>query len=350
MLAPLEGVSHPLFRQMMTEFGGLGCVCTEFVRVTNTPLTQAALQREVVFTNDVPLSVQVMGNLAEQMAEAAAAVSALGADVVDINLGCPVPKVVKKGVGAAMLRDLDLLARVLSAMRAAVPGLLSAKIRAGWDDKNHILAIGRTVQAAGADYIVVHPRRRADFYAGIADWRIIAALKAELDIPVVGNGDCWYAADAPRMMAETGCDAVMIGRPALRNPWIFGQIDDLLAGRVPFHPAGDDVVALIDSIIERYRGGFVHDRFVIGKLKEWCSYLIRAAPDPVAARSLVLRPPTVEGVRAGMAAVFAGVAATDVDLDAFGTLGLERSGSAVLAQDDTPPPISYVGPRGQHAP
>ncbi len=343
MLAPMEGVSHPTFREILAAQGGLGCVCTEFVRVTTEPLAPSVLRREVRFAQGVPLSVQVMGNLPEQMADAAGAVAAHGADIVDINLGCPVPKVVKKGVGAAMLKDLDLLERVLSAMRAQVPGLLSAKIRAGWDDKAHVLAIGETVQRAGADFIVVHPRRRADYYAGVADWRIVRTLKEALDIPVVGNGDVWYAVDAPRMRAETGCDAVMIGRPALRNPWIFRQIEELERGVEPFAPTGDDVVTFLHDVTERYREVFGKDRFVIGKLKEWCSYIVRAAPDPVAARAAVLRQPEIDGVLAGLRQVFAGLPADAIDLRADGHLCHERSGSAILAQDDALP-AGYVGP------
>lgn len=357
LLAPLEGVSHPAFRQLLAERGGIGCVCTEFVRVTQTPLSPAVLRREVVFVPGTPLSVQVMGNLVSQMAEAAEAVAALGADVVDINLGCPVPKVVKKGVGAAMLKDLDLLHQVLAAMRARVPGLLSAKIRAGFDDKSHVLAIGEAVQAAGADYIVVHPRRRADFYAGTADWRIIGMLKAHLRIPVVGNGDCWYAADVQRMRSETGCDGVMLGRPALRNPWIFEQAADIAAGRTPHHPSGDEVVALVDTIIARYRAAFGYEGAVLGKLKEWCAYLLRAVPDVPGdspsgglvggtARAAVLRPGDVEGVRAGIAAVFGGRRTSELDLGASGELGLERSGSVEAPEQEPSAVTRYVGPRG----
>ncbi len=345
MLAPLEGVSHPPFRALMAGKGGIGCVCTEFVRVTTEQLSPTVVEREVIFAPGTPLSVQVMGNLAEQMADAAEAMAVRGADIVDINLGCPVPKIVKKGVGAAMLKDLDLLYRVIAAMRARVPGLLSAKIRAGWDDKAHILAIGDAVQAAGADLIIVHPRRRADYYAGVADWRMIGELKAHLAIPVVGNGDCWYAADAGRMRAETGCDGVMLGRPALRNPWIFQQIDQLARGEEPIHPSGDDVVAWMDHVVATYREAFGKDRFVIGKLKEWCAYLVRAVPDDEAARGTILRPADVDGVLAGLRQVFAGRPASALDLDAFGSLHLERSGSALVAQDEAAP-AQFVGPRG----
>src|SRR5690606_26877970 len=138
----------------------------------------------------------------------------------------------------------------VSCMRARTPGCLSAKIRAGFDDSAGAVAIARVIEDAGADFIVVHPRRRADFYQGVADWRIIGAIKERLRIPVIGNGDVWYAADALRMRAETGCDGVMIGRGALRNPWIFEQIDALSGGRPPPRPSGDDVLGHFDALAE----------------------------------------------------------------------------------------------------
>src|SRR5262245_49118264 len=228
--APMEGVTHPILRQLMAERGGIGVVCTEFVRITSGPLSLRTLRRHIVRPPRGLLSVQVMGNHIEHMADAAAIVSDLGADVVDINLGCPAPRVVRKGVGSAMLKDPKLLFEVISAMRRSVPGVLSAKIRAGFDDASVVLTNAKTLEDAGVDYLVVHPRRRCDFYEGVADWRTIKLLKDNLQIPVVGNGDVWSAEAALRMRAQTGCDAVMIGRGALRNPWIFEQIADLTAG------------------------------------------------------------------------------------------------------------------------
>ena len=183
MLAPMEGVSHPEFRRIFAERGGIGVVCTEFVRISRAPLHLESLAKHVVKAPGTPLSVQVMGNDAAKMADAAASVAHAGADVVDINLGCPAPRAVRKGVGAAMLKDPELLFSVLSSMRQRVDCLLSAKIRAGFEDAEHVVHIGRTVEKAGADFLVVHPRRRADFYEGVADWRIIRTLKDALGIP-----------------------------------------------------------------------------------------------------------------------------------------------------------------------
>lgn len=294
MLAPMEGVSHPLLREMIAERGGVGIVCTEFVRVSRAPISEARLRREVVKAPGLPLSVQVMGNDADKMAEAAAIVADAGADVVDVNLGCPTPRAVRGGVGAAMLKDLALLESVLSRMRARTPVKLSAKIRAGFDDAARVLEIGRVVQGCGADYLVVHPRRRCDFYEGTADWRVIARLKDALSIPVVGNGDAWFAADVPRMMRQTGCDAVMIGRPALRNPWIFRQAAELMEGREPVRPSGADLMAHLREVRRRYEPVFGGG--TLGKAKELLRYLGQAVDDGGRFVREVVRLPSLDSI------------------------------------------------------
>lgn len=326
MLAPMEGVTHPTFRAMTAERGGVGCLCTEFVRIGRSELNAASLRREVVKFEGVPLSVQVMGNEVERMAEAAGLMAEAGADIVDINLGCPMPRIVRKGVGAAMLKNPELLFNVLSAMRAAVPGLLSAKIRAGFDDAENVVNIAKLVQQAGADFIAVHPRRRADFYEGVADWRIIKVLKEELDIPVVGNGDVWYAADALRMIEETRCDAVMIGRPALRNPWIFEQIADLRAGRRPKWPTGEDLFAYLLDVRTRYE---LESPGAVGKMKEMLRYVARAVDGERTFLRETLRLQTMDELMAACEQALAHLPSERVDLHAEGLLGLEQSGSAL---------------------
>lgn len=328
MLAPMEGVTHPALRALLAERPGLGIVCTEFVRISRAPINPRSLKREVVKAPNAPLSVQVMGNEADKMAEAARVVAEAGADVVDINLGCPAPRVVKKGVGSAMLKDRALLHEVLTQMRRAVPGLLSAKIRAGFDDASGVVDNAKTLEAAGVDYLVVHPRRRCDFYEGVADWRIIRLLKQELRIPVVGNGDCWYAKDVLRMRAETGCDAVMIGRPALRNPWIFEQALDLAEGREPRHPSGSEVLAFLHEVVACFAREFPGSKNgSVGKLKELLSYIARAVPDQRVFQKAVLRLETVDQILDACEAELSRRSAAELDLGARGELALERSGA-----------------------
>jgi nifR3 family TIM-barrel protein len=327
LLAPMEGVGHPLFRALVAEQGGIGMVCTEFVRVHGGTVGRRYFESQVVKVPGVPLSVQVMGRDEAKMAEAAEIVQAAGADVVDINLGCPSSKATKGGVGAAMLKDLDLLARVLRAMRGAVSGRLSAKIRAGFDD-DRALDIARVVEDAGCDFLAVHPRKRTDQYRGVADWRIIHAIKAHVSIPVIGNGDCWYASDFTRMQAETGCDAVMVGRPAIRNPWIFRQAQDLAEGREPFAPSGADVVAWLREVSERYLEVWPNERKSAGKLKELLRWIGRAVDDDRAFVKAALRLETPAEIVAYAETTIGALGAGDLDLAAEPTLGLEARPSA----------------------
>lgn len=331
VLAPMEGITHPEFRHVMSRIGGLGLVCTEFVRITQSPMGKRQVARTVVKTPGTPLSVQVMGNDADRMAEAAEMVEGAGADVVDINLGCPMPRIVRKGVGAAMLKDLKLLERVLLQMRRHTKGLLSAKIRAGFDDSSQVLETGRLIQDCGVDYLAVHPRRRCDFYKGVADWRIIGLLKSHLDIPVVGNGDVWYAADALRMRRETGCDAVMIGRPALRNPWIFAQVEALTNGTPPPHPNGAELFDYLQTLIRRYEEIFEGRKTgLVGPAKEMLTWHARAIPNGRSLISPLLRLESVDAILEGAEALLAPIPREGLDMDAFGSLKLEQCGTALV--------------------
>lgn len=324
----MEGITHPAFRALIAARPGVGVVCTEFVRIAASGLSARFLEQQVVRAPGAALSVQVMGNHLEHMAEATHVVSRAGADIVDLNVGCPAPRVVRKGVGAALLKDLDLLERVVRAMREQTSGCLSAKIRAGFDDSVGAVAIARRIEAAGADFITVHPRRRADFYQGVADWRIIGAIKAAVAIPVIGNGDIWYAADALRMRAETRCDGVMIGRGALRNPWIFEQIRALERGEPAPHPSGDDLLAHYDALAEMLsRAAF---RARLGMLKEQVRYLLRVVPDGATLARAALRAETLEALRAVLDARFRGEPPASLDLAAGGG-ALERSGTVQVS-------------------
>lgn len=324
----MEGVTHPAFRALIAARPGVGVVCTEFVRIASGGLSREALRHEVVRAPGSALSVQVMGNHLEHMSEAAEIVSEAGADIVDLNVGCPAPRVVRKGVGSAMLKNPVLLRQVVEAMRRRTRGWLSAKIRAGFDDSGGAVAIARLIADAGADFITVHPRRQVDFYGGVADWRIIAAIKAAVSIPVIGNGDVWYAADALRMRRETGCDGVMIGRGALRNPWIFEQIAALIAGAPPPAPSGDDVLDHYDALSDMLAAS--HPRGRLGMLKEQVRYLARAIPDGGELMRSALRSQSAEEMRAILGARLAGEGPAALDLAAHGGT-LERSGSALQA-------------------
>ena len=286
ILAPMEGVSGPSFRSRIAALGGVGLVCTEFVRISRAPLDAKGMAKHVIKSRSLPLSVQVMGNEADKMAEAARLIEEAGADVIDINVGCPMPRVVRKGVGAALLKKPEVLRTLVVKMRRKVRGKLSVKLRAGWDDTSGydaIVDICRMLEREGCDFVALHPRKRSDFYQGAADWSVIKLVKQALTIPVVGNGDVWRADDVLKMSRLTSCDAVMIGRPALRNPWIFAQAHALITGAHPVVPAADDVWRWVMQLDE----DFSSSSNPLGKLKEHIRWLGCAFSDQAAARALL---------------------------------------------------------------
>ena len=230
VLAPLAGITNLPFR-LLAKAGGAGLVCSEMIsanglvydsRKTRAMLDTAAGER--------PLSIQIFGADPAIMAEAAQMVQNTGADILDINFGCSVRKIVKTGAGIALMREPARAAAVLAAVRRAVSIPLTIKIRSGWTaDGAQAETIARIAADGGVDALAVHPRTASQGFAGRADWPLIARIKARVKIPVIGNGDVTTAEDARRMLVETGCDAVMVGRAAIGNPWIFSQITDLLA-------------------------------------------------------------------------------------------------------------------------
>ena len=319
----MEGVTNAAVREVLASYGPVGLVCTEFVRISGEKISRQYLERQVEKLPSVPLSVQVMGNDPELMAEAGAVVAHAGADVVDLNLGCPTNTAVRKGVGSALLTQPALLKALLTTMRGSVPGRLSAKLRAGFDNTDDALTNARLVEDSGLDFIAIHPRRRVDHYRGSADWRIIERIRRELSIPVVGNGDIWYAQSALRMFEETNCDAVMLGRPALRNPWIFRQISELLAGREPFRPAGIDVAQHLQRLASGLIARWKHANTTpVGPLKEQLNYLFRAVPDDLLGKRALLQQPTLPLLLEAATEAFERLPAEALDL---GPVAIQRA-------------------------
>jgi nifR3 family TIM-barrel protein len=249
ILAPMAGVSEEPFRAIAFELGA-GLAPTELVSANGliraSSRTQKYLRHSPI---EKPFVVQLFGGEPEVMAQAAVMAKAVGADAIDINMGCPVPKVTRSGAGSGLLCDIPRAQKIIELCREATDLPVSAKIRAGWDANSlNYVEVGLALEEAGVAWLALHPRTRAQGYAGKADWTRIARLKDALKkTPVVGNGDVVTPDDARRMQAETGCDAVMIGRGAMGNPWIFRE----LAGGPP--PTSEERCALVLRHFDAHR-------------------------------------------------------------------------------------------------
>ena len=253
-LAPLAGVTNLPFRQLIKTCG-CAVVCSEMVSAkgifynSKKTLTLMASARQ-----ERPLSLQIFGSDPDSMARAAAFTQDYGtADILDINFGCSVKKVVKQGAGVALMKQPELARDILRAVRKNTTLPFTIKIRSGWDPSgDQALALAVMAQEEGVDAVAVHPRTAAQGFKGVSDWRIIRRIKEQLNIPVIGNGDITTPEDGARMIQETGCDAVMVGRAAMANPFILSQIDSYLASGTYDRPTPAQVFRKMEELGQGY--------------------------------------------------------------------------------------------------
>jgi len=261
ILAPMAGVSDLPFRLLCTEQGA-GMTCMEMISAKavlyNNRNTESLLE---IHPDEKCVSLQLFGSEPEIMAEIAKRIEDRPFSVLDINMGCPVPKIVNNHEGSALMKNPELVYDIVNAVSNAISKPVTVKIRKGFDE-DHVNAVevAKAAEAAGAKAVAVHGRTREQFYSGKADWSIIKAVKEGLSIPVIGNGDVCSGEDAKRMLSETGCDGVMIGRAAEGNPFVFKEVTAFMAGEEYVKPSLEEVRATIlrhADLQLQYKGEYV---------------------------------------------------------------------------------------------
>jgi len=293
VLAPMSGVTNRTLRALYKPFG-FGLTVTEFVS-SNALQYGAKRTMEMIDQHGVerPVSTQLWGNDPVLMAKAAQLVRECGADIVDINFGCPAPKVTKTEGGSACLRDVDRCEAIMRAVVDAVDCPVTVKMRLGWTEADLVyLEVARRAQDVGVKGLTLHARTAKQFYRGVADWSHIAALKRAVDIPVIGNGDLSDAREAFARMRESGVDAVMLGRATLGNPWLVGQLRALMEGREPdATPAAPDRLRFAMHHYHAMVDEWGESR-AVPQMRKHLGYYLKGFPGASALRERLMRTET----------------------------------------------------------
>jgi tRNA-dihydrouridine synthase B len=330
VLAPMAGVTDTVFRRFIRNLGGCGLIMTEFTSADGVlrARDQKAKRYLHFYEDEHPISAQLFGSNPQVMADAARMVEDLGFDLVDLNLGCPAKKVVKCNGGSGLLRDLPLIRAIFESVRKAVKIPFTVKFRAGWNDEEIVcVELAKMAEDCGLAAVALHARTREQGYSGAARWEWIAAVKHAVNIPVIGNGDIRSPEDACAMVAQTGCDAVMIGRTAPANPWIFRQIQQYnawlagtpmepgalprpfeqgpapLAGNLAYdHPTEADRYEMIRTYFRMLiEEGF---RDAEGKMKQFASWFTHGVPGGAHLRKEIYEAKTAPEILARVEAFF----------------------------------------------
>jgi tRNA-dihydrouridine synthase B len=269
ILSPMAGVTDISFRRLLKRRGGIGLTVSEFISVEGLTRQNPKSKRQMrFFEEERPFAVQIFGGQPARMRMAAEMAEEVGADILDINCGCPAPKVVKHGGGSGLLRDYPRLEEILKEIKKGIKIPMTVKIRAGYYDHTiNAIETARLAEDCGAEHIALHGRTKEQGYKGLANWDLVRRIKEVVRVPVSGSGDVMTVEGAFQKWRETKCDGILIGRGAMANPWIFRQIEDALASRPVFQPTHEDKRAVLLEYFEMLRED-MPEIPAIGKMKQ----------------------------------------------------------------------------------
>lgn len=269
ILSPMAGVTDYTFRRLIKNRGGVGLVVSEFISVEGLTRHNPKSKRQMFFDeSERPFAVQIFGGQPERMALGAEMAEEVGADILDVNCGCPAPKVVKHGGGSGLLRDLPRMETILKEIKKSISIPLTLKMRIGFSDSTiNAVEVAKMAEQCGVEHIQVHGRTKEQGYKGLANWDVIKAVKEAVSVPVSGNGDITSIEYGLKKWKETGVDGILIGRGAMQNPWIFRQFEDVLAGREPYQPDVEEKKAVLLEFFG-YLSEEMPEIVALGKMKQ----------------------------------------------------------------------------------
>ena len=326
ILSPMAGVTDYTFRRLIKRRGGVGLVVSEFISVEGLTRGNPKAKRQMRFDEEErPFAVQIFGGQPERMALGAEMAQEIGADILDVNCGCPAPKVVKNGGGSGLLREPERLETILKEIKKSITIPLTLKLRTGYTDASiNVVEIAKLAEQCGVEHIAVHGRTREQGYKGLANWDLIAQVKRAVSVPVSGNGDITTLEYGMKRWRETGVDGVLIGRGAMQNPWIFRQFEDMLAGREPYQP---DLAEKKDVLLEFFsmcREEMV-ELVALGKMKQLAGQFTKGLPGGAQFRQTLYHSHSVQEILDNITTYFGsisvgstfgdGVVEADADLE-----------------------------------
>ncbi|MCA1590872.1 MAG: tRNA dihydrouridine synthase DusB, partial [Acidobacteria bacterium] len=278
-LSPMAGVTDYVFRRLIKRRGGVGLVVSEFISVEGLTRHNPKSKRQMRFAEEErPFAVQIFGGRAERMAMGAEMAEQVGADILDVNCGCPAPKVVKNGGGSGLLREPERLESILREIKKTISIPLTLKVRTGYSDASiNVVDIAKMAEQCGVEHIQVHGRTREQGYKGLANWEIIRRVKEAVSIPVSGNGDITSVDYGLQRWRESGVDGILIGRGAMQNPWIFRQMNDVVEGREPYHPNLAEKQAVLLEFFEMCLDE-MPEIVALGKMKQLAGQFTKGLP------------------------------------------------------------------------